>query len=54
MWSIEQVLTGAVARFTDEGETSAIVKKPVDDLRAVHLLGIEGDNQADLTVHGGG
>jgi MOSC domain-containing protein YiiM len=53
MWSIEQVLSGAVARFTDEGETSAIVKKPVNDLCAVHLLGIEGDNQADLTVHGG-
>lgn len=53
MWTIEQVLTGAVARFTDEGETSAIVKTPVDGPRAVHLLGLEGDSQADLTVHGG-
>ncbi len=53
MWAIEHVLTGRVARFTDDGETSAIVKMPVDAPRAVGRLGIDGDHQADLTVHGG-
>lgn len=53
MWTIEHVLAGVVTRFTDEGETSAIAKTPVDGSRAVHLLGLEGDSQADLTVHGG-
>jgi len=32
---------------------SAIGKRPVDGPRAVLPLGIEGDEQADLTVHGG-
>jgi MOSC domain-containing protein YiiM len=53
MWTIEHVLAGVVTRFTDEGEASAIAKTPVDGSRAVHLLGLEGDSQADLTVHGG-
>jgi len=53
MWAIEHVLSGSVARFTEDGETSAIVKTPVDGPRAVRRLGIEGDHQADLSVHGG-
>lgn len=53
MWRIDAVLTGKIARFTDNGETSAIAKLPVDGPRAVGLLGIEGDAQADLSVHGG-
>jgi MOSC domain-containing protein YiiM len=53
MWTIEHVLTGAVARFTADGETSAIAKTPARGSRAIGLLGIEGDQQADLTVHGG-
>ena len=53
MWIIDAVLTGKVARFTDDGETSAIAKALVDGPRAVGFLGIEGDAQADLTVHGG-
>ncbi len=53
MWAIEHVLTGPVARFTGDGETSAIVKTPVDAPRAVRRLGIDGDHQADLSVHGG-
>ena len=53
MWTIDAVLTGKVTRFTDDGETSAIAKARVDGPRTVHLLGIEGDAQADLTVHGG-
>ena len=32
---------------------SGIVKRSVDGPRAVGRLGIEGDEQADLTVHGG-
>jgi MOSC domain-containing protein YiiM len=32
---------------------TAIGKRPVADGRAVHALGIEGDEQADLSVHGG-
>ena len=32
---------------------TAIGKRPVDGPRAVLPLGIEGDEQADLTVHGG-
>lgn len=53
MWTIDAVLTGKVAHFTEDGETSAIAKAPVDGPRAVGFLGIEGDAQADLTVHGG-
>lgn len=53
MWTIDAVLTGRVARLTDEGETSAIAKTPVEGSRAVGFLGIAGDSQADLTVHGG-
>ena len=30
MWTVDAVLTGRIARLTDEGETSAIAKKPVD------------------------
>jgi MOSC domain-containing protein YiiM len=32
---------------------TAIAKRPVDDLRLAQPLGIEGDEQADLSVHGG-
>jgi len=32
---------------------TAIGKRPVDGPVAVHRLGLEGDEQADLTVHGG-
>jgi MOSC domain-containing protein YiiM len=53
MWTIDAVLTGRVTRFTEDGETSAIAKSPVDGPRAVRFLGIEGDSQADLSVHGG-
>lgn len=52
VFRIESVLTGCVRPFADD-EASAIEKAPVDGPRAVHRLGIEGDAQADLTVHGG-
>ena len=32
---------------------TAIGKRPVQDMRLVQRLGIEGDEQADLSVHGG-
>ncbi len=53
MWTIDAVLTGKVARFTEEGEWSAIAKSPVEGPRLVGFLGVEGDQQADLSVHGG-
>jgi MOSC domain-containing protein YiiM len=49
---VESVLTGSVQNFAD-GETSAIAKLPVEGPRAVTWLGISGDAQADLSVHGG-
>jgi MOSC domain-containing protein YiiM len=52
VFRIESVLTGSVRAFAD-GEASAIEKTAVEGLRAVHWLGIEGDAQADLSVHGG-
>jgi len=52
---IQAVLTGAVdPDFAPDGEASAIAKAVVTDgPRTVHWLGIEGDAQADLSVHGG-
>lgn len=48
---VDSVLTGKVVRFGES--TSAIAKAPVTEPRTVHLLGVEGDAQADLSVHGG-
>lgn len=53
MIRIDAVLTGRIARFTDDGATSAIAKALVTGARTVGFFGIEGDQQADLTVHGG-
>lgn len=46
------VLTGKALPFRS-GETSAIAKAPCEGPVAVGLLGLEGDEQADLSVHGG-
>ena len=51
--TIDALLTGAIRSFTPDGDTSAIAKAPVDGPRRVTVLGIEGDEQADLAVHGG-
>lgn len=51
--AIAAVLTGKTRIFGDKGETSAIAKELVDGPRRVTFLGIEGDEQADLSVHGG-
>ena len=50
--AIDAVLTGKARAFRGD-EASAIAKTPVDGARRVGLLGIDGDEQADLTVHGG-
>lgn len=50
---VESLLVGAARPFGDKGETSAIAKAPVADGRRVGFLGIAGDEQADLSVHGG-
>ena len=50
--AIDAVLTGKARAFRGD-ETSAIGKTPFEGARAVRRLGIDGDEQADLTVHGG-
>lgn len=52
LFAIEALLTGRAQDFA-RGETSAIAKVPVAGPRAVRWLGIDGDEQADLSVHGG-
>ena len=52
-FTIDAILTGKAMRFTDEGERSAIAKVPVDCALTVGFLGLSGDEQADLSVHGG-
>jgi MOSC domain-containing protein YiiM len=47
------VLRGKARPFRGEAEPSAIGKVPVAGKLRVHGLGIEGDEQADRTVHGG-
>lgn len=49
---IESMLTGHVQNFAD-GQSSAIAKTAIEGPRAISLLGISGDEQADLSVHGG-
>lgn len=51
--TIDAVMTGKARAFGDKGEPSAIAKTHVDGGRRVGLLGIEGDEQGDPTVHGG-
>ena len=51
-FGVEWLLIGRVERFANT-DTSAIAKVPIQDSRAVGWLGIEGDAQADLSVHGG-
>lgn len=51
-YAINAVLTGKARAFRGD-EASAIAKAPVDGALHVGFLGIDGDEQADLTVHGG-
>lgn len=50
---IDAILGGQPARFTDQGDFSAIAKTPLGGSVRVGFLGLEGDAQADLSVHGG-
>ena len=52
MFVVESVWTGSVRNFAN-GDMSAIAKTPVEGSRTIGWLGIEGDAQADLRVHGG-
>ncbi|PKQ00173.1 MAG: MOSC domain-containing protein [Alphaproteobacteria bacterium HGW-Alphaproteobacteria-13] len=51
--TVDALLTGRARRFGARGEASAIAKTPVAGMRRVGFLGIDGDEQADLSVHGG-
>lgn len=46
-------LLAGKARYLARGENSAIAKSPVSGPVKIGFLGLEGDEQADLTVHGG-
>lgn len=50
---IDTVLCGRAVEFTRPGSRSAIAKTPVRDTVAVTRLGLSGDEQGDLRVHGG-
>ncbi|MDZ3833387.1 MAG: MOSC domain-containing protein [Sphingopyxis sp.] len=52
-YKIEAVLTGKARPFGDKGEKSAIAKRVETGARHVGFLGIAGDEQGDLSVHGG-
>jgi MOSC domain-containing protein YiiM len=51
VWTVDSLLTGQVVLFADS--TSAINKSAVEGPRRVGFLGVQGDAQADLSVHGG-
>ncbi len=51
-YCIDALLTGKARAFRGD-EASAIAKTVVDGAKRVGFLGIDGDEQADLTVHGG-
>ena len=50
---LDAVLIGHVVPFGAQGEPSGIAKQPVDHEIAVGMLGLQGDEQADLVHHGG-
>jgi MOSC domain-containing protein YiiM len=50
---VHSVHVGKIAPLGPEGVPSAFVKHPVATALGVTTLGLEGDEQADLSVHGG-
>ncbi len=50
---ILSVQCGKVQAFRQPDEPSAIGKTPVTGAVGIHRLGLDGDEQADLAVHGG-
>ncbi len=55
IFTVDAVLAGKVAPLGDEAlnKTSAIAKTPVDGRVRLGETGLEGDQQAELKVHGG-
>lgn len=51
--SVRAVLTGRAMAYTRPGSRSAIHKRRREGVVAVGPLGLEGDEQGDLRVHGG-
>ncbi|TQM10642.1 MOSC domain-containing protein YiiM [Pseudoxanthomonas sp. 3HH-4] len=51
--TIDGVLAGKAVEFTRPGSRSAIAKSRLEGRQPVTLLGILGDEQGDLRVHGG-
>lgn len=51
--TLQSVQTGTIAPLGPKGVPSGFVKSPVAGPVAIGSLGVEGDAQADLTVHGG-
>ena len=52
-WTVRSLNLGSARPFRDDGTQSAIAKAPTDQPVAIGPLGLSGDEQADLTVHGG-
>lgn len=50
---VSSVQVGRIAPLGPDGVPSGFVKSPVEGAVAVTMLGLAGDEQADLTVHGG-
>lgn len=50
---LDTLLTGRVQPFTRPGSQSAIDKQPQQGQLKVSTLGLHGDEQGDLRVHGG-
>lgn len=53
MASLLSIHTGKIAPLGPDGEPSGFVKTRREGAVDVHALGLEGDEQADLSVHGG-
>jgi MOSC domain-containing protein YiiM len=53
MHSVLSIQVGSIAPLGSARVPSAFVKRPIAGPIAVGVLGLEGDQQADLTVHGG-
>ena len=51
--TICDVLAGKAVEFTRSGSRSAIAKSPLEGRQRITALGIAGDEQGDLRVHGG-
>lgn len=52
-WLVRAINLGTSKPFHPDGSISAIAKEPTDRPVEIGRLGLAGDQQADLTVHGG-